>query len=88
MKGNTSIEYVNGQRMVWLHPSGYLMTQQQEGGWQVDNFPVQTQSVKVSFFSFFGCLRQKLKIECIVIFKSTDYPIFTSPDHEETMTSM
>lgn len=37
-------EFVNGQhRLVWLHPNGYLMTQQ-EGGWMVDQ--VSSQQVK------------------------------------------
>ncbi len=43
----TSIEYVNGQRLVWLHPNGYLMTQQ-DNGWHMEQLPSHSQPAKVS----------------------------------------
>lgn len=38
---------MNGQqRLVWLHPNGYLMTQQ-ENGWVMGQLPSHSQPVKV-----------------------------------------
>lgn len=46
LRATIFLEYVNGQRLVWLHPNGYLMTQQEEG-WQMEQLLSHTQPVKV-----------------------------------------
>ena len=40
-------EYMNGQRAVWMHPSGYLI-QQFEGNWHFEQFNSHSQPVKVN----------------------------------------
>ena len=48
-------EYMNGQRAVWMHPSGYLI-QQFEGNWHFEQFNSHSQPVKVNAAFMVYCM--------------------------------
>jgi hypothetical protein len=54
---------MNGQRAVWMHPSGYLI-QQFEGNWHFEQFNAHSQPVKVcSSYGVCVCERENERVK-------------------------